>query len=30
VAFKGREHISAKIIIENKAVEQIRGFNYLG
>jgi hypothetical protein len=30
MAFKGSEHLTAKIIIDNKVTEQINEFNYLG
>jgi len=30
VAFKGREPVRSKIVIDNKIIEQVNYFNYLG
>jgi hypothetical protein len=30
VAFKGRDPIRSKIVIDNKIIEQLKSFNYLG
>jgi hypothetical protein len=30
VAFKGRDPIRSKIVIDNKIIEQVNSFNYLG
>lgn len=30
MTFEGAEHIKSKIVINNKAVEEVKTFNYLG
>jgi hypothetical protein len=30
VAFKGRDPVKTKIVIDNKTIEQVKSFNYLG
>ena len=30
MAFKGREPVRTKIVIDNKTIEQVNSFNYLG
>jgi len=30
MAFKGRDPIRTKIVIDNKIIEQVNSFNYLG
>ena len=30
MAFKGREQVGSKILVDNKIIEQVSSFNYLG
>jgi hypothetical protein len=30
MAFKGRDPVRTKIVIDNKIIEQVKSFNYLG
>jgi uncharacterized protein (DUF1330 family) len=30
MAFKGRDPVRTKIVIDNKSIEQVKSFNYLG